>query len=52
MDAIVNELGRFTMIGFLMDPLCGILFSGHLDSVMFILSRILGHLNLVVVGIK
>ena len=39
-------------LGFLMDPLCVILFSGHPDSFLCILSQILGHLCMVVVGIK
>ena len=39
-------------LGFLMDPLCGILLSGNLGSVLCILSWILGHLCVVVVGIK
>ena len=46
-DAIVAELGRF-----MINPLCGILLSGHPYIVLCILSRILGHLHVVVVEIE
>ena len=51
-DAIVDELGIFKLIGFFIDPFCGLLFSGHLGSVLCILSQLLGHFCVVVVGIE
>ena len=51
-DAIVDELGSFTLIGFLMAPLCGLFLSWHLGSFLCILSPLLGHLYVVVVGIE
>ena len=39
-------------LGFLVAPLCGILFSGNSDSVLCILSWLLVHLRVIVVGIK
>ena len=40
------------LLGFLMAPLCGLLFSGRLGSFLCILSRLLGRLYGVVVGIE
>ena len=37
------------LLGFLMAPLCGILLLGHIGSFLCILSRLLGHLCVVVV---
>ena len=51
-DAILDELGSFTSIGFLMAPLCGLLLSGHLGSVLCIMSRLLGFFCGVVVRIE
>ena len=43
--------GVLHLLGFLTTPLCGLLLSGHLCSVLCILSRLLGHLCGVVVAI-
>ena len=40
------------LLGFLMAPMCGLLFSGHPYSVLYILSQILGHLRVVAVSIE
>ena len=40
------------LLGFLMDTLYDIFFSGHPDSVLCILSQTLGYLYVVVVGIE
>ena len=50
-DAIVDELESFTLIGFSDGYLVRNIFSGHPDSVLCILSQLLGHLHVVVVGI-
>ena len=39
------------LLGVLMAPLCGIFLSGYQDSFLFMMSQILGHLCVVVVGI-
>ena len=51
-DAIVDELGTFTLIGFSDGSLVWNIFVRHLGSVLCILSRLLGHLCVVVVGIE
>ena len=41
----MDELGSFTLIGFSdFSLVCGIFLSGNLGSVLYILSRLLGHL--------
>ena len=50
--AILDELGSFTFIGFSGAPWCGLLLSGRTGGIMCILSRLLGHFRVVVVGIK
>ena len=44
--------GASSWLGFLMAPLCGILFSGNPYIVLCILSQLLDHLCVVVVGIE
>ena len=51
-DAIVDGLGSFTLIEFLVAPLCCIILSDNLGSVLCILSRLVDHLYVVVVGIE
>ena len=51
-DAIVVEMGSFTLIGFSDGYLVWTIFSGHLDSVLCILSWLLGHFRVVVVRIE
>ena len=51
-DSIVDELGDFTLIGFSYVSLVWKKNPGHIGSVLCILSGLLGHLCVVVVGIE
>ena len=50
-DDIVDELGSFTFIWLYGSSLVWNIFPGHPDSVLCILSQLLGHLHVFVVGI-